>query len=93
MVAPEQHYYCPRCLVGRLRPVRANFLMMYAGQLLSVPNLTVHTCDVCGLREYDDRELGWLEHLELSPAPDSGEANTGSEIGLDDLPRPRRFKL
>jgi hypothetical protein len=48
---------CPRCEIGLCRPGRIAYAHVIAGQLLSIPNLPAHVCDVCGYREIDSQAV------------------------------------
>ena len=66
-------YACPRCTVGRCTPQNTTFADVFQGQLLTIPNVLAHICDVCHFAEFD-REL--LEGLW---------AELYGELPLDDI--------
>jgi YgiT-type zinc finger domain-containing protein len=53
---------CPRCQIGVLQRGQATFTAILNDDLLSVPDLTAWTCDICGYREFDAHAL---QHVEL----------------------------
>ncbi|MCY3573470.1 MAG: hypothetical protein OXG92_05750 [Chloroflexi bacterium] len=60
MTAKRPGYACPRCTVGRCTPQRTTFTDMLQDQLLSIPNVPAHICDVCNLIEFDQDLLDTL---------------------------------
>lgn len=48
---------CPNCFVGRLTEQPMLFTDIAYDQLLAVPNMPAHLCDVCGYIEYDESAL------------------------------------
>jgi YgiT-type zinc finger domain-containing protein len=68
---------CPRCFIGRLEAGKASFLALYEGQLLTVPNVTAYTCDICDYREYDDPLVTWVAELTgVTPSTEFNPANS-----------------
>ncbi len=64
MTAKAPGYACPRCTVGRCTPQRTTFCDIVHDQLLSIPNVVAHICDVCNLVEFDQDLLDSLwDHL------------------------------
>lgn len=54
---------CPRCSLGRLSMRRTPYTRVHEGLFISVPNVAVYTCDVCGLQEVDEAALIQLDAL------------------------------
>lgn len=65
-------YACPRCTVGRCTPRMTTFSEVYHGQLLAVPNVRAHVCDVCHFAEFDQAMLEalWQELYGEGPLDD-----------------------
>lgn len=51
---------CPRCGVGQCELTTTTFVDVIAGQLLSVPNMAVYTCDICHFSEFEQTALDSL---------------------------------
>lgn len=68
----KRGYACPRCTVGRCTPQTTTFADVYHGQLLSIPNLRAHICDVCHFVEFEQETLEalWQELYNEGPAED-----------------------
>ncbi len=54
---------CPRCSIGRLTPKQIPYTRVHEGMFISLPNVTIATCDVCGFEETDQRALSQLDAL------------------------------
>ena len=50
-------YACPRCTVGRCSPREMIFSEVHQGQLLAIPNVLAHVCDVCNFVEFAQETL------------------------------------
>lgn len=47
------HFFaCPRCGIGRFRPIKATYVQMHHDKLLTLPDAPAHICDVCGYQEF-----------------------------------------
>ena len=87
MTAKAPGFACPRCTVGRCTPQRTIFCDMLHDQLLSIPNVHAHICDVCNFVEFDQELLDTLwERLyngtsreDLVPAVSSKHSPTFGE--------------
>ncbi|RME05659.1 MAG: YgiT-type zinc finger protein [Anaerolineae bacterium] len=67
--AKEPQYTCPECQAGRLRLRHVTYFTRLGGDYIAVPEFPAWVCDVCGLCEYDQRALSWLNVML--------DANTG----------------
>jgi YgiT-type zinc finger domain-containing protein len=56
-------YECPRCQIGHCHPGKTTFTRLHHGRLISVPDMTVYTCDVCGFQEFDPEAMTILQRL------------------------------
>jgi hypothetical protein len=56
-------FICPRCEIGMCRPGETTYVQIVAGQMMSVPNMHVHTCDICGYREFERMAMERLQAL------------------------------
>lgn len=65
----EAQYTCPECQAGRLRLRHVTYFTRLGGDYIAVPEFPAWVCDVCGLCEYDQRALSWLNVIL--------DANTG----------------
>lgn len=59
----DQAFECPRCQIGLCQPSKSTYTRMYKGQLISVPDMTIYTCDVCGYYELDGDKVYDLETM------------------------------
>ena len=62
----EQCYSCPECHGGNVRMQHVVYYTWVSGELITVPDFPAWICDMCGMREYDQRALSWL-NIILSP--------------------------
>lgn len=61
---PEDFSFdCPRCQIGRCHPTASTYTRLMNGQVISVPNISVYVCDVCGYQEYERDDLLRLQAL------------------------------
>ena len=58
---------CPRCFVGNLHNKLGSYHQMLGGSLLSIPEIPIHQCDICGYTEYTLSSLEWIATLTYSP--------------------------
>lgn len=62
---------CPRCSLGRLTMRHTPYTRVHEGVFISVPNVKVYTCDVCGFQEVDEEALieldAWIGEFNLLP--------------------------
>ena len=54
---------CPRCYIGHLHAGKSTYTRLEAGQFISVPAMPLHSCDICGFREYDEAAVKAVEQL------------------------------
>ena len=73
----EPRYPCPECHAGHISMQHVVYYTWVSGELITVPDFPAWVCDMCGLREYDQRALSWLKII-LNP-------ETGRK------PRPKRI--
>ena len=72
-------YPCPRCTVGRCLPQTQTYVDIYQGQLLSVPDMPNHVCDVC---HYSEFEIDAVESLwDMLDYNDYADNYPSSNIG------------
>ncbi len=62
----EQRYACPECHGGNVSIQHVVYYTWVSGELITVPDFPAWVCDMCGMREYDQRALAWL-NIILSP--------------------------
>ena len=62
----QQRYACPECHGGNVRMQHVVYYTWVSGELITVPEFPAWICDMCGMREYDQRALSWL-NIILSP--------------------------
>jgi len=74
----EQRFQCPECHAGHVSMQRVVYYTWVSGELITVPDFPAWVCDLCGMREYDQRALSWL-NIILSP-----------EAGRKSQPQPAR---
>lgn len=63
----DQRYPCPECHAGHVTLQHVVYYTWVNGDLITVPDFPAWVCDVCGMREYDQRALSWL-NIILSPS-------------------------
>ena len=88
-------YPCPRCQIGYYQEGKKTYLRMHGGMLVSVPDMTVWTCDICQHEEFDRDAILQLEALLGSPenAPDAQRTNPKvPPIEIAEPPPIRRVK-
>jgi YgiT-type zinc finger domain-containing protein len=59
----EPRYPCPECHAGHISIRHIAYYTWVSGELITVPDFPAWVCDMCGLREYDQRSLAWLSIL------------------------------
>ena len=62
----EPRYPCPQCHAGHVSIQHIVYFTWLNGELVTVPDFPAWVCDVCGLREYDQRAVSWL-NIILNP--------------------------
>jgi hypothetical protein len=71
MSTPQNLQPCPRCALGRLTMRQTPYTRVHEGLFISVPNVKVYTCDVCGLQEVDAEAMieldAWVGEFNLPP--------------------------
>lgn len=87
---------CPRCMVGRLSARITTHTRIQNGMLISIPNLQVYECDVCGLQEFAPHAAWQLDALDGDPDDSIDEriANKRAPVDVDagETLSPRRVK-
>ncbi|MBC8171947.1 MAG: hypothetical protein H7X77_09745 [Anaerolineae bacterium] len=89
---------CPRCQIGHCHPGKSTYTRVFNGQVVSIPSITVYTCDVCGYQEYDRDALLRLQSLmgatknteqdeDARPKPRTANFDS-SETGKSPRPKP-----
>lgn len=64
MFKPHDYAHeCPRCQIGRCHPSKTTHMRMVNGHAISIPNITMYTCDICGFQELDPDALLRLQVL------------------------------
>ena len=59
----EFDYPCPRCQVGSCQRSLAPYLSVHDDMLISVPDMPIWTCDICGYHEFEREAVSRLETL------------------------------
>ena len=62
----EQCYSCPECHGGNVSMQHVVYYTWVSGELITVPDFPAWICDMCGMREYDQRALSWLKYHSQS---------------------------
>jgi predicted nucleic-acid-binding Zn-ribbon protein len=89
-------YDCPRCQIGHCHAGTTTYTRVVHGRVVSIPNIAVATCDVCGYQEFDRQALADLQKLlgaSSTHTPEDNRPPTKS-TGMDVLekgksPRPK----
>jgi len=67
-------YVCSYCHIGHYQPSQATYMRMIGNMPVSVPDVLLWTCDVCGFQEFDREAVMRIEALigesEPTRAPD-----------------------
>jgi YgiT-type zinc finger domain-containing protein len=89
-------YDCPRCQIGHCHAGRTTYTRVINGRVVSIPDIAVYTCDVCGYQEFDRDALLRLQTLLGANHQNSQEDNrpTTKSTSIDTLekgksPRPK----
>ncbi len=69
MIDSNYTYPCPRCQVGHCQRSTTPYLRVHGDALVSVPDMPIWTCDICGHFEYERDALARLETLMTAPNP------------------------
>jgi YgiT-type zinc finger domain-containing protein len=88
-------YPCPYCEIGQCQPSRATYTTIYKGALLTVPDMPVAMCDICGYQEFDRTAIMRLESLlgqGDTPAENSRPGARPAALDKPDHTRTRRPK-
>lgn len=56
-------YLCPQCQIGHMQASHSTYLRVVDGMVMSIPDTTVHTCDVCGYQEFDRSLVAHVDAL------------------------------
>jgi YgiT-type zinc finger domain-containing protein len=97
-MSDQSSFMCPRCQIGRCQPGQITYVRMYNGMLLTVPNMQVYTCDVCGYEEFEPEAIERLDSLapETDFSPEEAwhvsKPSTADIIDVQDLNTTRRPK-
>ena len=62
----EPRYTCPECHAGQVSIQHIVYYTWVSGELITVPDFPAWVCDMCGMREYDQRAISWLSII-LNP--------------------------
>jgi hypothetical protein len=62
-------YPCPHCQVGHCQRSTTPYLGVHGNTLVSVPDMPIWMCDICGHFEYEREALLRLETLMTTPTP------------------------
>ncbi len=62
-MSPMNAHECPRCQIGHLQLGKTAFTRVINGAVVSVPEVKVHTCDVCGYQDFDRVTFARLQTL------------------------------
>ena len=62
----EKNYTCKSCHAGHVSVRQVAYFTWIGGELITVPEFPAWICDMCGMKEYDQRALSWL-NIILSP--------------------------
>jgi hypothetical protein len=94
MTPEDQAFECPRCQIGVCQASKATYTRMFHGQLISVPDMTIYTCDVCGYYELDGDTVYDLEAMMgTARRVSTEEQRPKSKATLQtDMPKSTRFK-
>lgn len=69
----QSPFECPRCQIGMCQPGKATYTRMFGRQIISVPDMTLYTCDVCGYFEFDGDAVYQIEAMLGPLRPQSGD--------------------
>lgn len=81
----NQRYPCSTCHAGHVSLQHVAYFTWLGGELITVPQFPAWICDVCGLREYDQRALSWLT---IILSPDTGRKQEPSPQRIHPPERP-----
>jgi rubredoxin len=56
-------YVCPQCQIGHLQLGKQTFVRVYAGLVVSIPDMPCFTCDVCDYQEFERASVAHVEAL------------------------------
>lgn len=56
-------YPCPYCQIGYCHPEHATYTRLHNGQMISVPDMVMWTCDICATKEFDQDAVRRVEAL------------------------------
>jgi YgiT-type zinc finger domain-containing protein len=89
-------YDCPRCQIGHCHAGKTTYTRVTQGRVISIPNIAVYTCDVCGYQEFDRDALLRLQTLlgANSSSPQEDTRLTTKSPSIDPVekgksPRPK----
>ncbi|MFO7322707.1 MAG: hypothetical protein DIU68_013330 [Chloroflexota bacterium] len=63
---------CPHCQIGHLQEGMQTYVRVVNGMVISMPDTTAYTCDVCGFQEFDYAALAHVDTLIGSERASSG---------------------
>jgi len=82
-------YQCTVCHIGALHHKRVTYTQIADEQLVTLPNVSVWLCDVCGEYTYDPDTMRRLQML-LGMMPGLPETRRRPEARSDDAPAVRQ---
>ncbi len=85
----QQQYPCPECQAGIVRFKEITYFTWLGDELIIVPNFPAWVCDLCGMREYDQRAIAWLKtllHPNAGNSPDTRSSSQASYRTAEDRP-------
>lgn len=59
----HSNYPCPYCQIGHCQPGQAAYVRIQGSEVISVPDMDVWTCDICGFQEFDREAILNIETL------------------------------
>ena len=83
--------FCPHCLIGRQREIKAPYVSLYHGMVISAAEMPAYVCDVCGFQEFDRSALKALIDLAY-PYTESNDDNSSvtHNVPAVDAPSPTK---
>ena len=81
----ENSYTCKSCHAGQVSIQQVAYYTWLGGELITVPEFPAWICDMCGMKEYDQRALSWL-NIILNP--DTGQKKHPVRSRIQAVERP-----
>ena len=88
-------YPCPVCQIGYYQAGKKTYLRLHRGMLVSVPDMPIWICDICGHEEFDTDAVAQVEALLGSAETVSETPRSNAKVqpvDLSDPPPIRRIK-